>query len=312
MTSLEKRKISKSELLLFLENNYFINEKNLCPKMQCLKLLQVYFQVYEIPTSQKRLYSMLSSEEGCGVGNIDLNRRCLICAYRGYRNLYKQKYEIYPGNDVDDDFGIKSIPEDDLINIVEKQEMSENSKSNEKRKQMGFIFTKIYQTIFSNNGKIFADLLFSTDNTDNPGKESCYDQFFKIILEKSLNGNFAINIIFVPMDKSMLKLEKDYYEILLGHCIKYIEIKENVSKYISINGKEFVGYCKRDYINIGDEIEKFRIVKIVDVPIIEEMKIMFCKSKRIYSDRVILLFIEGFLLEEGLSTNIAKKIFKDD
>ena len=38
----------------------------------------------------------------------DLVTRCLICAYRGYRQLYKRRYQQFPDDDVADDFNTNS------------------------------------------------------------------------------------------------------------------------------------------------------------------------------------------------------------
>jgi hypothetical protein len=109
--------VTNGELISFLstKNNKFAKFMS-CPGPQCKRLYEVIFDAQGIPYSQRRLKEMIggSGAKG-GIGNPDLNRRCLICAYRGYLEFYEGRYRVKAGNDVPDDFNGDSEAEADLL-----------------------------------------------------------------------------------------------------------------------------------------------------------------------------------------------------
>ena len=321
----KSKRITEAKLLLYLEQKFFLTESTFCPKAQCLKLSQVYFAAYGIPSTQKKLHRMLCSKDGGGVGNIDLNRRCLICAYRAYRMLYNEENGRFPGSDVADDFDMNTIPEEDAPEEPEEVFSELQNPTPKRRGSLGGlqeVFIKIQEVMIRNNGGIFSNFLFAHG-------QSSFEKFSQLAFQNSFDGTFAMNIIFVPTDAAMRDLIErvlhtgyknvpEFWEMIVGHVMKHVKFcsldnsqnEEDNTTYTSINDLEFHGMCKRKYINIEDEIEGLQIVKIVDVPIVPEMKKMFPRSKRIYSDRVILLFVNGFLVERKVSSEVMEKIFR--
>lgn len=84
-----------------------------CSSKTCAKVLESDFKSFGVPKSRHDLRERLrkyASKNASGQWESapDLVTRCLICAYRGYRNLHKKNYEQYPDDDVPDDFNTNS------------------------------------------------------------------------------------------------------------------------------------------------------------------------------------------------------------
>ena len=117
--------VTKIEIWLELNNRGYIKKpqdpqiaKNTfhCDAKQCEKLLESEFELksfgksgYEVPRNVQMLVEAMnrsSTKNGDGSYNPiqEAKRRCYICIYRAYRNVYKRKSGQYPDIDVDDNF----------------------------------------------------------------------------------------------------------------------------------------------------------------------------------------------------------------
>lgn len=111
--------ITKAELLRYLNDEGFIEKLAqtqtgfYCSSKVCTKVLTGEIDSFGIQTSRFMLRERLrkhASKKYDGSWDLasDLIARCLICAYRGYRILYKRKFGVYPDEDVLDDFNTNS------------------------------------------------------------------------------------------------------------------------------------------------------------------------------------------------------------
>lgn len=319
MKAQARQTVRVDELLAYLRDKYkkapgFGD----CPGAQCSKLLHVFFEAYGVPTSQKKLHEMIAGKEGTGsggVGNVDLNRRCLICAYRGYRQFYYQKYGMYPGSDVADDFGPASVPEMDIMMDAPKRPTVQPSsmeemfreffkKAEEDARRQGKVLTeaeaiRALNEIYIQAGSTFPASLFLYNLLRR--KETLTERFVKVLTTKGLT---VIHTIFVVEDTDMNDLIQhffqknyqntfEYQDLLLSHVMSAQAVRDDgLIIWTSFNGYKYAGRQNKD----GTET-------------IEDIDVLMTRKIIVKGQIIVLKSISGFLVPEEFPSDAKAKVF---
>lgn len=126
----DKNGITKREVFAMLDRGGYIEKTAArddgfyCGAKTCSVTLKRYFPdekgTYEIPTTRRELWAFMKKISTAGDKAPDLGRRCLICMYRAYRNVYYAKRGVYPDEDVPNGFDTTD-PEPPLPVVQQKK-----------------------------------------------------------------------------------------------------------------------------------------------------------------------------------------------
>lgn len=123
--------ISSHDLIAYLQAGGFIEKQSqsaggfYCTSKSCMKLLSQSFNSFGLPSTRFKLRALLRRYPAPPKPGEpwepaqSVIQRCFVCAYRGFRVLYKRAFGKYPDEDVPDDFNTNSdapeIPEPILV-----------------------------------------------------------------------------------------------------------------------------------------------------------------------------------------------------
>ena len=184
-----------------------------CTSKTCTKVLESDFKSFGVPTSRYDLRERLrkyasKNAKGAWEAAPDLVTRCLICAYRGYRQLYKRRYQQFPDDDVPDDFNTNS----------EAPKMKSPVKQRAR--------SPVRQTAPKSQPNV---------NTD--AESQLYQGFSEIIMTLILTGSYAVNL---PLEWLKYARRSLYFGLLVSqnsaidlfHPVWYLPTNEAWGRYV--------------------------------------------------------------------------------